>query len=75
MELEKIRKIISDILKINENDIESDMSVTDDLGADSLEVCRIMAAVEELFDVEITPDDMKNIRTVRDAADYVIKSV
>ena len=75
MELEKIRKIISDILKINENDIESDMSVTDDLGADSLEVCRIMAAIEELFDVEITPDDMKQIRTVRDAADFVIKSV
>ena len=41
MELEKLKKIIAEVLNVDENEITEETRFTDDLGADSLDVFQI----------------------------------
>jgi len=71
MELEKIKKIISEQFSINENDITENTSFVDDLGVDSLDLLELVMALEQEFDVEIDDDDLVDIKTVGDAIKYI----
>lgn len=71
MEFEKIRKIISEELNISESEITNETSLTDDLGADSIDVFQIVMALEEEFDIEFSSDDAENIKTVNDLVEYI----
>ena len=67
MELEKLKKIIAEVLNVDENEITEETRFTDDLGADSLDVFQIIMGIEETFDVEIANEDAEKIVTVKDA--------
>lgn len=45
----KIIEIIADELSMDENDITMESTFTDDLGADSLDVCQIIMRLEDLL--------------------------
>ena len=47
MEFEKLKKIIVDVLNVDENEITMDTTFIDDLGADSLDVFQIIMGLEE----------------------------
>ena len=53
MEFEKLKKIIAEVLNVDENEITPETKFVDDLGADSLDVFQIIMGIEEEFDVEI----------------------
>ena len=60
---------------IDENEISADTSFVDDLGADSLDVVELTMALEETFSLPDTPEDeLTNIHTVGDLADYVSRT-
>ena len=60
---------------IDENDISADTYFVDDLGADSLDVVELTMALEETFSLPDTPEDeLTNIHTVGDLADYVSRA-
>ena len=71
MELEKLKKIIAEVLNVDENEITEDTRFTDDLGADSLDVFQIIMGIEETFDVEISNEDAEKIVTVADAVEQI----
>ena len=72
MELEqRVSEIIVEQLGVSRDDIESESSFTDDLGADSLDLVEMVMAMEEEFGVEIPDDAAEKITTVRDAIDYI----
>lgn len=71
MEFEKIAKIISEQLGVDEASISKDTSFVDDLGADSLDVVELVMALEEEFDMEISDGEAENIKTVGDVLDYI----
>lgn len=71
MELEKLKKIIAEVLNVDENEITEDTRFTDDLGADSLDVFQIIMGIEETFDVEISNEDAEKIVTVGDAVEQI----
>lgn len=71
MEFEKIKKIISDVLNIEENDIKLSSTFIDDLGADSLDVFQIIMGIEEEFDIEIDNDIAESIVTVSDVVNQI----
>ena len=71
MELEKLKKIIAEVLNVDENEITEDTRFTDDLGADSLDVFQIIMGIEETFDVEISNEDAEKIVTVGDVAEQI----
>ena len=75
MVLEKIIKMVAEQFMIDENEITADTSFMDDLGADSLDVVELTMALEETFSLPDTPEDeLTNIHTVGDLADYVSRA-
>ena len=72
MVLEQIIKMVAEQFMIDENEITADTSFVDDLGADSLDVVELTMALEETFSLPDTPEEeLTNIHTVGDLADYV----
>jgi len=71
MEFEKIQKIISEVLGVDEDSITMDTTFVDDLGADSLDVFQIIMALEEEFDIEIANEEAEKIVTVSDAVEQI----
>lgn len=71
MELEKLKKIIAEVLNVDEEEITLDTKFVDDLGADSLDVFQIIMGIEEEFDVEIVTEDAEDIATVGDAIEKI----
>ena len=67
MEMEKLRKIIAEVLSIDPEKIDEDMSFVDDLGADSLDIFQIIMGIEEEFDVAIDETAANDIVTVKQA--------
>lgn len=75
MEFEKIKKIIVEVLNVEENDINMDTTFIDDLGADSLDVFQIIMGVEEEFDIEIPNEEAEKIVTVGDAVEQIKNAI
>ena len=71
MEFEKLKKIIVDVLNVDENEITMDTTLIDDLGADSLDVFQIIMGLEEEFDIEIPNEQAEKIVTVGDAVEQI----
>ena len=70
---ERVKKIVVEQLGVKEEDVTTNASFVDDLGADSLDTVELVMALEEAFDVEIPDEDAEKIRTVQDAIDYIDK--
>jgi len=71
MEFEKLQKIISEVLNVDEEEITMETTFVDDLGADSLDVFQIIMGIEEEFDIEIANEEAENIVTVADALEQI----
>ena len=69
MELEKLQKIIAEVLNVDTEEVTMDTTFVDDLGADSLDVFQIMMGIEEEFDVEIPTEEVEQIVSVGVAVD------
>ena len=70
---EKVKKIVTDHLGIDESKISLDSKFIDDLGADSLDTVELVMAFEEKFGIEIPDDAAETILTVQNAVDFIDK--
>ena len=75
-----IRERLADILEIGPETITEGSSFTDDLDADSLALIELVEALEaELGErtagFRIDDEDLEDLKTVRDAVDYVVERV
>lgn len=68
---ERVKKIIIEQLGVKEEEIKSEASFVDDLGADSLDTVELVMALEEEFNTEIPDDEAEKITTVKSAIEYV----
>ncbi|MDR1017254.1 MAG: acyl carrier protein [Lachnospiraceae bacterium] len=71
MEFEKLQEIIADVLNINTDEIDTDTTFVDDLGADSLDIFQIIMGIEETFDIEVPNEVAEKIVTVGDAVEMI----
>ena len=72
MELEqRISEIVIEQLGVSRDDIESESSFIDDLGADSLDIVELVMAMEEEFGIEIPEDDSEKLQTFGDVVAYL----
>ena len=71
MEFEKLKKIIAEVLNLDEEEITMETTFVDDLGADSLDVFQIIMGLEEEFDIEIPNEEAEKIVTVGDAVEQI----
>lgn len=64
----KLLGVIAKYANYDPDKISEDMSFSDDLGVDSLDLVDIISALEDEFKIEITDDDLASgIDTVGDA--------
>ena len=73
---ERLKKIIVEQLRVKEEEITPSTSLTDDLGADSLDLVQLIMEIEDEFSngsvkVDIPDEDAEKILTVQDAIDYL----
>ncbi len=68
---EKVTSIIIEQLSVDKESVVPEANLLDDLGADSLDVVELVMALEEESGIEVPDDDVENIRTVKDVAEYV----
>ena len=73
MELDKLRKIIAEVLCVDTREITEETTFVDDLCADSLDLYQIVMGIEEEFAIEISQTDAEKITTVGEAV-RLIKS-
>ena len=66
MIFEKVKSIIAEQLDIDPESVTYDSSITDDLGADSLDVVDLVMSFEDEFGVEIPDEAVETIHTVSD---------
>lgn len=71
MEFEKLKKIIAEVLNVDEEEITMETTFVDDFGADSLDVFQIIMGLEEEFDIEIPNEEAEKIVTVGDAVEQI----
>lgn len=71
MIFDKLKVIISEQLDVEEDNITMDTSFQDDLNADSLDLVELIMAIEDEFELEVEDEEVENIRTVRDAVEYI----
>ena len=75
-----IRERLADILEIEESRITMEASFTEDLSADSLALIELVEAIEQELEhraegFRIEDEDLAELRTVRNAVDYVVERV
>ena len=64
---EQVKKIIVEQLGVEENEVTLEASITEDLGADSLDQVELVMAFETEFSIDIPDEEAEKIKTVGDA--------
>ena len=68
---DKVKKIIVEQLGVDESEVTPEASITDDLGADSLDQVELVMAFETEFNIDIPDEEAEKIKTVGDAVRYI----
>ena len=73
---ERVKTVVADKLGVDETEVTSTASFTEDLNADSLDLVELIMAFEEEFStddnaVEISDEDAESITTVQMAIDFL----
>ena len=72
--LKGVKEVIVDVMKIDAKDISLDTRFIEDLKADSMDQFFLIDGLCEKFDLSISDEDARQIKSVKDAVDYIDKS-
>lgn len=67
----KVREIVCQQLDVEPDQVKTETSFVEDLGADSLAVVELVLALEEAFEIDIPDEETEKLRTFKDAIDYI----
>lgn len=71
---DKVKSIISDQLEVDLNRISMETTF-EDIDADSLDIVELVMALEEEFDLEISDQEIENIKTIGDVVQFIDSKV
>lgn len=69
--LEELREIISQYVEVEADKITEDARFMEDLGFNSFDFMSLVGEVEEKYDIQVEEREVVQIRTVKDAMDYI----
>lgn len=69
--LDKVKEILVDQLDVDGDSVTMESVITDDLGADSLDVVDLVMSLEEEFDIEIPDEEIESMKTVGDIVHFI----
>jgi len=67
----RVKAIIVDKLGVDESEVTTEASFTNDLGADSLDTVELIMEFEKEFNIGIPDDQAEKISTVGEAVGYI----
>jgi acyl carrier protein len=70
----RVRKIVSDKLRVDESKVVDGANFVDDLGADSLDQAELVMMFEDEFGCEIPEDAAAKLTTIKSAIDYIAQN-
>jgi len=70
--IERITEVVVEQLGADSSAVVETATFVEDLGADSLDLVEIVMAFEDEFDMTIPDVALEKIKTVADAADYIL---
>ena len=73
MEEEILRQIIAEVMKVDPREIDEDTTLIEDLGADSLDIMRIIINIEERFSLKLPEGAVNKLFTLGDAIEMIKK--
>ena len=68
---ERVKDLIVEQLGVSAEQVTTDASFVDDLGADSLDTVELVMAFEEEFGIDIPDEDAEKMGSVNDAIKYL----
>ena len=68
---QQVKAIVAEQLGVKAEQVTSDASFVDDLGADSQDTVELVMALEEEFEIEIPDEEAEKITTVQQAINYI----
>ncbi|MBR1779522.1 MAG: acyl carrier protein [Clostridia bacterium] len=71
MILNKVKTILSEQFSVDEDKITEETNISEDLGADSLDVVDILMSLEDEFEMEIPDEAVESIKTVGQLVNYI----
>ena len=71
--LEKLTEAFVDQINVDADAVVETASLTEDLGADSLDLLQLVTELEDQFDISIPDEDFESIKTVGDVLDEIEK--
>ena len=71
----KVKAIIVDKLGVDESEVTTEASFTNDLGADSLDTVELIMEFDKEFDLAIPDDEAEKISTVGEAISHIEAAV
>lgn len=71
MVFEKLKGIIVEELGVDAEEVKLESSLTDDLGADSLDAVELVMAIEDEFELKVSDEVAQNFNTVQQIVDYI----
>lgn len=69
--LERIKEIVAENLGAEVENLTSETSFKEDLGADSLDLMEMVMALEDEYSIEIPTEDLEKILTIGDVVNYI----
>ncbi len=67
----RIRDLVATKFNVDEATLTLHADLSDDLGADSLDLVELMIAIEGLFEIHIPDEDFAELQTLSEVAGYV----
>ena len=71
---ERVKKIVAEQLGVKEEEVQTEASFVEDLGADSLDTVELVMAFEEEFGIEIPDDAAETIQSFGDAVKFITEA-
>lgn len=72
--LKKVEEMLRNHLDLSSDEVvEEKTLIVDDLGADSLDVVELIMQLEKEFDVKISDEEAKSLKTVGDVVDALVE--
>ena len=72
---DRVKKVVAEHLKVDEDKITKDSDFAKDLGADSLKSVELIAGFEEEFDIDMDEEAALEVKTVGNAVEFIEKDV
>lgn len=67
----RVKKVVAQVLKMDDTEINDDANFIFDLGADSMQSLELVAGFEEEFDIEMDQDRALEVQDIDGAVEFI----